>query len=239
MKPALRLLCLAACTLFLFCGDPTLVKYCSTLSVPPQGGRTDCVIVLSGEPHVNYQGNVENEFGAGDANELIRAFFRKQLPADIEETSIMRPVSLGTPDQDYSSQRLVLDIDKVGDVTYLVPLDGTVLSFDGKAPAFVLFVGEVTIESEWEGHSTPGYFVPGPYGAGHFTGGGFSSSKNLVIGGKFAFWDNTVGKLISYGYVQSVDENTFAVSMEDWISAMDIFVKKMLDGLGLEKRGSF
>jgi hypothetical protein len=66
-------------------------------------------------------------------------------------------------------------------------------------------------------------------------GPSFSSEKNLVIRGKFVIWDNISEKTASYGYIESIDENRFAVSMEDWHSAISGFITKMIEPTPLQK----
>jgi hypothetical protein len=90
----------------------------------------------------------------------------------------------------------------------------------------VLFVGDVEVESIWEGNVTPGTYMSGV----GYTGGSFSSSKDLTVRAKFALWDNMNGVLVTHGFVEAVDSNTFAVSKDDWLAAMGLLVSKMFSG---------
>jgi hypothetical protein len=70
-----------------------------------------------------------------------------------------------------------------------------------------------------------------------YGGPSFSSSKDLTISARFALWDNLSRSLVSYGYVQAVDENSFAVSLEDWHAALASFTEKIFSGTAASAGG--
>jgi hypothetical protein len=216
----------------LLCGcDPTTIKYSTTYSLGANQSRFDCVIVLADGIDVDYQGNVEEEFGPGDARVLIGSFFDRQLPVVMQQKTRFKPVRMEAQMPRFSSRQIPLEVSGKGEMRLTAPTDGSIVTFGDQTPAFVLFLSSVDIVSKLEVSSTPGMYMAGPPGSGgHMTGGTMNSEKNLVVKGRFVLWDNAGGQLIAHGYIEAVDENRFAVSMEDWNNVMATFVERMLCG---------
>lgn len=214
-------LIMSALTIMIISCNPTVIKYSSTYFV--ERTPENCAIVIPEHIGVFYQGDVENEFGKGDKKELISNFFRTQLRNEIAKKAIFKTVFQGTPTNTFRREGVAVSTRR-GEKSFFIPVEKERITCQGGTPDIVLALDEIDISSSLKIKSSPGY------SSGGFTyGGSFSTSKNLVIMAKFMIWDNIKGELVSYGFVEIVDENRFAVSMEDWNKVMDDFASKLLE----------
>lgn len=238
--------------------DPTAIKYSPAYSIDRSNTAPSLAIEISGMPSINYSGDVEPEFGKGDANRLIYAFFTRQLAKEIASQTVLKNISYDTVANQAMLSQEALDIPGRSDIIFRIPQKGSRFAFRNSEPDFALFLDDIVISSHFEMHvsdagghysiDTAGQvlqvcmagasdwaekpfrqYIPAPMPFFYHSAPSFSSSKDLVVEATFILWDNKQADLVSYGLVQAVDKNQFAVSMEDWLSVMREFTEKMFE----------
>jgi hypothetical protein len=218
--------------LFLFCGgvETTIIRTqaYSFSNANPAPKLTICI--SDGKPVIDYTGNVEDEFGKGDKNDLIWAFFKGQLSKDILHCSIFSSVDYDEVSSQPSTQQQTIKVNNMGDVAFSLPSEGAKIECKATTPDVVLFLDGITITSKLDISGSPGHYVGNMYMAGSF-----NSEKDLVYEAKMILWDNNAKKVVSYGLVHVVDSNKFAVSKEDWLSLTEEFTGKILEGTPFKK----
>lgn len=222
MKKTIGIIC--CCVLLSSC-DSTFIKFSPDYAFDNNVNKYRCAVILPDTIPVDYTGDVTDEFGKGDKDSLIDTFFRAELIKQLKKRTVFDSVYITTADS-YESERLIED-----NCTIRVPKAGQKIQCTEGSPDMILIVNDVSIRSDLNVSGSPGGFIGGT----HF-GPSFSSQKDLAIRGKFAIWDNVSQKTATYGYIESIDENQFAVSMEDWLSAISGFVTKMIEQTPLMKK---
>lgn len=218
-----------SCWLLLSC-NPTIIKYSPTYFSNSEHTPETCTIVLPEYIRVNYQGDVENEFGKGDQNKLIRQFLRSQLKKEIQTSAVFKDVTTGTTYDNIPRQSVTLTTRK-GEKTFSLPKDGQKLYCSSGTPDIVIILNEINLSSLFEMHISAGYsgeyMDPSP---------NFSSSKDLVMESKFMIWDNRSAQLVSYGFFQVVEKNRFAVTIDDWLRLIELVTDTILEKTPFKKR---
>lgn len=183
---------------------------------------------------INYEGSVEEEFGKGDQNELIKKYVTTKLPVEIKKQTLFSNSLLISSNKNcsYELREIKLSSTKIKDVK--IPQKGCNITVANDTVDFILTLNIESIGSQFEANvsSSPGHFVPGAGGSpGHWMGGGpsFNPKKDLTCTGTFFIWDVAEQDVAAYGYVTGIDENKYAVSMEDWENMINDFVKKILE----------
>lgn len=221
----IRTFFLLSLVVFLFSCDSTFVKYSQDYSFSRSSGSIRCAMILPERMSINYTGDVKEEFGPGKTEALIDSFFRDEIDKQIKIQSIFDTVFNSTITSNYDNEMLNFE-NKGESFNFKVPKAGQTIECKEGKPEMIVFIDALFIKSNLD---VSGYFGSMNYGPS------FSSKKDLIIEGKYILWDNMSGKLVSYGYINSVDENSFAVTKEDWINAMSDFVRKMIDPTQFKK----
>ena len=183
------------------------------------------VVVLQREPSVNYSGNVEPEFGPGDPNTLIRAFFKKQLAEDISsQTGIRNVVFEQCIPKGYFNRHEVKPGDFSSEVEVLV--DGGTFLCQNANPGYVLVLSDIYIGTHLETNFSPGYMGAN----GMMMGGGSSATKKLIYEARAYLYDNTAKQYIEYGKIKEAASGFFPViTIGVWKSASSAFVRKLFE----------
>jgi hypothetical protein len=221
--------------LFLFCGgvETTIIRT-QGYSFSNANPAPKLAICVSDErPSIDYTGNVEEEFGKGEKNDLIWAFFKDQLAKDIKRNSIFSSINYDRLSSQPSTQARTVTVDNLGDVSFTLPADGAAVACETTSPDVVLFLDKIVITSKLDIRGgTHTYYTAG---GGMSSAPWFDSEKDLVYEAKMIVWDNNAKQVVSYGYIRVVDSNKFAVSMDDWLSLTEEFTGKIFDGTPFKK----
>ena len=227
MQPVLKIAVLTASLVLVSCNS-TVIKYSTDYTTREK--LSSCAVIIPDIIDIDYQGDVENEFGKGDNNELIAGFFRSQFRKEIASRTVFDTVFTSAAiSNNYLRQGVELKTRK-GMKTFYLPSVKEKLECQSIVPDIVLALDEIEISSHFDMSVSSGY-----YSGGMNYGPSFSSSKDLIITAKFLIWDNLNSKLISYGFVEAIDKNRFAVSMEDWLEAVSDAASKMLEQTSFRK----
>ena len=217
-----------ALALLAACEPYTTVMLSADYRLSKRPLQLSCGVAIQHAVRINYSGSVVDEFGPGDTETAIERFFNAQLLHDIQKRTLFDTAWHVRLQDNYRRSPRQVDVPHMGTVTFQVPTQGEVLLVDGSQPKFVLILERMAISSAQE--------VTIRFG-GRWGPRSFESDKDLVFEGRFILWDNTVGRLVSLGYVMAVDENAYAVSLEDWHAAMGDFVTQVFRGTPLTRTG--
>jgi hypothetical protein len=210
-------------------------RYTSLTTADYQGkqvGASSLVIApFTSAPSIQYMGNLENEFGQGDPEQLILDHFKTDvMTRKIYRHCIFGDVKFG---EYLAAPKLSEKIFDLGDMFKLhvsLPDSGTTLEFEGIAPnpEFVLFLQDVDLGTDLESRSAPGHFVPtGAPGGGMMMVGGSRAQKVLCFKADFAFWDNTLGRVVTFGRIKA-SQDASIVTISDWNSVDEDFIQQLL-----------
>jgi len=175
-------------------------------------------ITIKGDRFIRYSGSVEPEFGPGDTNALIWAFFKKQLVDDIKRTTLLTEVNFDTCATDAYLKEIVIEVNRQPQSMY-IPRDEGIYRCGGGDRRFVLILSDVSIKTLLNLH------LPkmGPFGI--LSIGGIPE-KQLCYSAVALLWDNMVKKPILYGQV-SYSTSGFLprITMTEWTNVSDGFTK--------------
>lgn len=158
---------------------------------------------------IEYEGNVRDEFGNGDTDDLIADFVLKMIVKKFRDSSCIKSVFI-IPSSDIASltkHRLCYE-STASTIDFLLPDSGKPV-FDGSPDAdFVLLLEEFEIRSELKI--------------------GVTVMKPLAFRSKYVIWDNKLGCLVAFGDKVSISFSSVAVTMPNWEEAIGVLVRDML-----------
>lgn len=204
-----------------------------------KGKITGAALVIApfiDEPYVSYLGDVTEEFGEGNENELIIKHFKEALVENLQKMSTFSMIQYA----DYESQpvfdTITFEPEDMRKFRMALPKESTKLSFKNAKAHFVLFIGDLTLGTYLT--REPGY-IGGGRGIGIGIGAGPSmyvgrpaSKKTLRYEGTFAVWDNINGRVAVYGRIKAETQSQFfnVIEMEQWQEVDRQFARHLLLG---------
>jgi hypothetical protein len=110
------------------------------------------VIIRDNPPKIDYEGDVEPEFGPGDQNVLIFNYFKKALATTIRDATWLDPVRYedATIDPAIMTEVKLLTLRKDYDMNIVTPVANTHFEFAGSVPQFVLIIDNLYIGTSIE-----------------------------------------------------------------------------------------
>ena len=162
---------------------------------------------------------VKKHFGEGDSLKVYGDFVRSQMPLSLKKVTKFKSITCVDSMQNFHLNNTKLTTSKNDSFSIMLPESGSKLEFNAEMPDIVLFVQDLTSETDQILH----YNRQGGY-----------SSPVLVQKANCAFWDNVTGGIISYGKVKSEAKNFFPTLTKGlWVEGLDLFA------LNLVKPGPF
>lgn len=194
----------------------------------PSHSEPSLVIILKGNPMIDYDGNVEPEFGPGDPKTLITNFFKNQLIKDIRAQTSIKEILFDTcSSMGYFDQHEVV-IGNSG--THLIPVlgKGGTYTCRNTNPTYVLNLSDIFIGTALEVNHNPGYMGSN----GMMFGGGPSASKKLTYKAQVTLYDNVAKEHVEYGYINESAQGFFPViTIGVWNSVSSSFVSRIFSGV--------
>jgi hypothetical protein len=188
------------------------------------------VIILTNKPMVDYDGNVEPEFGPGDPNTLITNFFKDQLVKDIRAQTSIKDILFDTCSSMGYFDHNEISIGNSGTQEIAVLGKGGTYTCRNINPTYVLTLSDVFIGTALETNFSPGYMGPN----GMMMGGGSSTTKKLTYKAQVTLYDNIAKEHVEYGYINEAAQGFFPViTIGVWNSVSSSFVSKIFSGLQL------
>ena len=204
-----------------------------------KGKITGAVLVIApfiNEPYVSYLGDVKEEFGEGNENELIIKHFREALVENLKRMATFSAIRYDTYETLPVFDTITFEPEDMRKFSMTLPKDSIKLGFKNAKAHFVLFIQDLTLGT----HLTrePGYIGgPGRIGIGIGAGptmyaGRPASKKNLRYEGTFAIWDNINGRVAVYGRIRAETQSQFfnIIEMEQWQEVDSRFARDLLSG---------
>ena len=207
--------------LFLIGCSPKYIKIGPEYDYQTFEGRKVGVIVYNDSISINYRGDVENEFGKGNTNELIKKYFYTEFPEYLQDFSIFSEVYIDScPEQnDFKSIVMVRanPRDQKG-IKLFMPDSGTVIPLNRGTPDYVLILQDVRITSIPSASIILYGFVPVaavPY-------------KPVTYVSEYVLWDNNKRKMAGWGNCESSISTGVAATLETWNLATGLFARHIL-----------
>lgn len=189
------------------------------------------------EPYVSYLGDVTEEFGEGNENELIIKHFKEALVENLRQMSTFSTIRYADYETRPILDTVVFDPEDMRKFRMVLPKESTKLSFKNAKAHFVLFIQDLTLGIRLT--REPGYMGGRGIGIGIGAGVGPSmyvgrpaSKKNLRYEGKFAIWDNINGRAAVYGRIKAETQSKFfnIIEIEQWREVDRRFARDLLYG---------
>lgn len=240
-----KILIVTALLINLNCLSITRIFNSALYSINDLPPHPSAAVVFEGTFKVEYEGDVENEFGKGNKNQLIREFFKKQLVEDINRFTKISDSFKAKIVNTYKREYVKFEVSKFGMINMRIPDEGTKIELEEHNDAnYIIIISDIIIESfsrlssididkeedeiiQYVMNGVP-VFNPTP----QFNQSTYvpSHSKDLDVYFKFVIWDNNKNQKVSHGFLNSNDENTYSVSIEDWKNVSETAVKTLFSG---------
>jgi hypothetical protein len=192
---------------------PALCDTHLTLAIPPPLSIAE----------ISYKyGSLDNEFGEGEAYDLILRFFRDAFPKVLQKHSCFNAVVHQRATQKQSVRFESLAVGE-NSVQFAVPASSVPIEFPSGTPDLVLLLDSLCVVGS-------GITILFPSAGGGNYGGSsisYASDRRLVIGAKALLWDNRACHTAAYGCV-SVMVSSPLIVRGTWNHLLDRFAQELL-----------
>jgi hypothetical protein len=180
-------------------------------------GKKLAIVKLFASAIISNPDDVADDLGKGVSGEVYNNFFNDKFVTLFRNQSCFDTVCYMESAGNLMLSVKTLEISNKEKINILLPAEKYIIDNDKIIPDFVLFVDSLQI-SRIASSS-------GMYANGRFKGGKLGS---LVHQLNFALWDNTKGKIVSYGRIE--DESFVGISMvkSNWESVLQGLAGKIL-----------
>lgn len=186
------------------------------------------VIILKGNPMIDYDGDVEPEFSPGDQKTLITNFFKNQIVKDIRAQTSIKEILFDTCSSMgyYENQEVVAGSSGTQSISVLGK--GGSYTCRNINPTYVLTLSDIFIGTVLETGYNPGYMGSN----GMMFGGGPTASKKLTYKAQVTLFDNVAKEHVEYGYINQSAQGFFPViTIGVWKSVSSSFVSRIVSGV--------
>ena len=155
---------------------------------------------------INYIGEVADEFGTGDKNELILNYFSLSVLKNFQTKTIFKKAGIDCESD--SIKWNVVVVKKNYDVpskTVLFPAVTQPIRFVKSTPDFAIWISDITLKRI------------------------IYSQMSWEAG--FIIWDNSAQKVMSYGYVSVTESVNFVFTKENWDNISSSFFSALISKL--------
>jgi hypothetical protein len=194
----------------------------------PSYSEPSLVIILKDNPIIDYEGNVEPEFGPGDPKTLITNFFKNQLIKDIRAQTSIQNIQFDTCSSMGYYDNHEISVGNSGTQSISVLGKGGSYTCRNSNPTYVLTLSVIFIGTAIETTYRP----PVMGSNGMWMGGGSSTTKKLSYEAHVALYDNVAKEHVEYGYINESAHGFFPViTIGVWNSLSSSFVSKIFSGV--------
>jgi hypothetical protein len=167
--------------------------------------------------------DIVNDIAPGVAEDVYKKLFESEFPADIKKKSHIDSVRFLSDSCKVPLSNRELAINKKEFIRIALPQDSVTIGNDSNKAEYILFLSNFSTSTT---AATAGSFVMGPNGGGMMTGG---TPAGILHQTEFAIWDNTKGKLISYGRVDAEVSYSFLYkSITIWKDGIEQLASEIL-----------
>lgn len=194
----------------------------------PSHNEPSMVIILKSDLMIDYDGDVEPEFGPGDQKTLITNFFKNQLIKDIRAQTSIKDITFDTCSSMGYFNNQEISVGNSGTQEIAVLGKGGTYTCRNSNPTYVLTLSEIFIGTALETGYNTGYMGSN----GMMMGGGPTASKKLTYKAQVTLYDNTAKDHVEYGYINESAQGFFPViTIGVWKSVSSSFVSQIFSGL--------
>ncbi len=219
---------------------------------------TMAVIVPNEDIRIDYSGDVEPEFGPGNQDSLIYAYFKRAVVERMTSETSLSDAFYASYEEPKTYMPAVKEISIRGNGIREIEIPENGTQYDlGQSADFVLIIDKLFIGTSMETNhywASKGTFVRqngtpyhttipgGPYGVNSFTPPKppmppyqprmhSTVTKELVCASNIVIWDNNKGTLVAYGHVKASVGSSFipVVVMATWERLMDDYVETIFE----------
>jgi hypothetical protein len=163
------------------------------------------ICVKGGTKGIRYEGDVENEFGAGPKEKLIFNYFAQSVLRTTAQKTVFKHA-------EFNCESMVVQWDTIfikgmalhETAKVCLPRDGASIEFLKSGPDFVLWISDLSVSKEFSSGAAP----------------------HLKLHSVFVLWDPVAKKSVSYGYIE-VSDRAWAVTKENWDRIVEMYVDKL------------
>lgn len=152
-------------------------------------GKNLAIVLIPPEPIIENRMDIIQEIADGNPVEIYKNFFIENLQKYLKDYSFFKSVKYTNVKEIKKLHKRNLELNNKRELSFMAPNDGDSFKLDSVQADFVLVIQDLLVSRS---HTKAGAFP---------TIGGtilFISSP-VQQHGKFLFWDNTKGKIVSYG----------------------------------------
>ena len=163
--------------------------------------KTLAIILIPPEPVIDNNFDIIQQIEDGDPNEVYKNYLKKNLKKYIKRYSFFKSVFFTQIDSTVQFKKKKLSLNKKRKLNFLLPNKSEILKTDSIQADFVLMIQNLFVSREYKNYLQflyPLNIIPLNY------------SRPIQFG-KFLFWDNHKGKIISFGKFNRVYLNKEAV----------------------------
>jgi hypothetical protein len=194
----------------------------------PSYSEPSLVIVFKNDPLIDYNGNVEPEFGPGDPKTLIMNFFKNQLIKDIRAQTSLKNILFDTCSSMGYYDHHEITVGNSGTQSITVLGKGGTFTCRNINPTYVLTLSDLFIGTAFETQYNPGFMGAN----GIWMGGGSSTAKKLYYKAQVTLYDNTAKDHVEYGYINQSAQGFFPViTIGVWNSVSSSFISQIFSGV--------
>lgn len=203
--------------LFIFCScTPSVVLNRQWPQTRPEG-KTLAIIIPDKRFQVNYSGNVENEFGKGEMDALIRQNVISLIRSWITRNSCFSDAWLDKIRPSISSISIPVSGDPAKS-TMSVPKDKSVVSLENRQADYILCFDKINVRSSISVYmNSGGSLLTASY------------SKDLTITTNFYIWDVNQRCLVVSGYTSNTKLGGSYTDRNDWLAAIDQTMREIFE----------
>ena len=180
-------------------------------------GKKVGVIIHDDSISINYKGDVENEFGKGNTNELIKNYFFTDFPKHLQDSSVFSEVYMDSCIDKCDFKKGIVTPGSRDQIErkFYMPDSGQIVQLNNGTPDYILILQKFGISSVPSANVIMYGFVPiaaVPY-------------KPVTYKSHYVLWDNIKGRMAGWGNCTISVSTDVAVTMPTWHLATGTFAR--------------
>lgn len=172
---------------------------------------------------IENESSLNDDFGEGDPVKLFYSFLKENLPVELKNNTRFNESMVLDEKHKISLNSKQLNIKKEISLEMMIPEDGYQLHIDSTLVEFILFLQNI---------KTHEVFITTYNAATNMA----TSNRYLKYEFEYLIWDNTKGKIVSYGKGTSSDTVFMAMNENTWKNALKHMAKLIVKETPFERK---
>jgi hypothetical protein len=177
-------------------------------------GKQIAIVRLFEQPMISNKDDVIDDLGPGIPEEVYSSFFNEKFVNVFKNSNRFSNVYYIDNLSKSELEELTLNINNEEQMKFFLPSVDSKISIESE---FILFIDNLQV-SRIAAQS-------GNWIGGNYSGGSFGKLYHQMY---FAIWDNSQGKVVSYGRVEEDTSVIFALTRDNWFSVIRGLCNKIL-----------